>query len=115
MAGRSPRRRRPPSLQAHRPRRAARAPCPRWRRRPRPRGPDPGRILEAMADQADAARRADRASRARAAMVADQLRRRGIQDEHVLGAMAALPREAFVEMPTLSAAYDDRALPIPEG
>lgn len=58
---------------------------------------------------------ADRVTDARAAMVAEQLRRRGIEDERVLAVMADLPREAFVETPSLAAAYDDRALPIDEG
>jgi protein-L-isoaspartate(D-aspartate) O-methyltransferase len=57
----------------------------------------------------------ERADRARAAMVADQLRRRGIRDERVLAAMAALPRERFVPGATESEAYDDRALAIDAG
>jgi protein-L-isoaspartate(D-aspartate) O-methyltransferase len=48
-------------------------------------------------------------------MVAHQLRRRGVKDERVLGAMASLPREAFVPGVPTSLAYDDRALPIDAG
>ena len=69
-----------------------------------------------MADRADPAERASgQVARARAAMVADQLRRRGIRDPRVLAVMADLPREAFVPGAPASAAYDDRALPIDEG
>jgi protein-L-isoaspartate(D-aspartate) O-methyltransferase len=57
----------------------------------------------------------ERADRARAAMVTDQLRRRGIADERVLAAMAALPRERFVPRAAEAQAYDDRALPIDAG
>jgi len=46
-------------------------------------------------------------------MVERQLRRRGIVDERVLGAMAEVPRERFSR--ALRGAYDDRALPIGEG
>jgi protein-L-isoaspartate(D-aspartate) O-methyltransferase len=48
-------------------------------------------------------------------MVADQLQRRGIRNERVLEAMAAVPRESFVPNVAASAAYDDRALPIESG
>jgi protein-L-isoaspartate(D-aspartate) O-methyltransferase len=57
----------------------------------------------------------ERSTRARAAMVAQQLERRGIRDRRVLAAMAAIPREAFVPDSPESVAYDDRALPIDEG
>jgi protein-L-isoaspartate(D-aspartate) O-methyltransferase len=50
----------------------------------------------------------------RAAMVAKQLRARGIVDERVLAAMAAVPRERFVSERWRAAAYADRALPIGE-
>jgi protein-L-isoaspartate(D-aspartate) O-methyltransferase len=40
------------------------------------------------------------------------LRRRGIRDERVLGAMAAVPRELFVPEDRRLHAYDDAALPI---
>jgi protein-L-isoaspartate(D-aspartate) O-methyltransferase len=40
------------------------------------------------------------------------LKKRGIADERVLAAMAAVPREAFVDPTHTEYAYDDRALPI---
>lgn len=52
---------------------------------------------------------------ARAAMVERQLRARGIADERVLGAMGAIPREAFVPDDERSEAYVDEALPIGAG
>jgi protein-L-isoaspartate(D-aspartate) O-methyltransferase len=55
------------------------------------------------------------AGRARAAMVLEQLQRRGIADRPVLDVMAHLPREAFVPGAPTSSAYDDRALPIEQG
>lgn len=48
-------------------------------------------------------------------MVERQLRRRGIDDERVLAAMAAVPREAFVGERQRHRAYADSALPIGEG
>ena len=51
----------------------------------------------------------------RARMVERQLRRRGIDDERVLQAMAAVPRELFVPEDLRSRAYRDGALPIGEG
>jgi protein-L-isoaspartate(D-aspartate) O-methyltransferase len=48
-------------------------------------------------------------------MVERQLRRRGIEDERVLAAMAAVPREAFVPAARRHRAYADSALPIGEG
>ncbi len=45
-------------------------------------------------------------------MVDLQIRRRGIHDERVLGAMSRVPRHAFVPASWRSAAYDDRPLPI---
>jgi protein-L-isoaspartate(D-aspartate) O-methyltransferase len=48
----------------------------------------------------------------RARMVERQLRRRGIEDERVLAAMAAIPREHFVPEQVRSSAYNDSALPI---
>ena len=50
----------------------------------------------------------------RAGMVAEQLRGRGIGDERVLAAMAAVPRERFVPDRWRAEAYADRALPIGE-
>ena len=41
-----------------------------------------------------------------------RLRERGIADERVLAAMAAVPRHAFVEEALASRAYEDTALPI---
>jgi len=43
------------------------------------------------------------------------LRRRGILDDRVLAAMAAVPRERFVPDPERGDAYADRALPIGHG
>jgi protein-L-isoaspartate(D-aspartate) O-methyltransferase len=51
----------------------------------------------------------------RQGMVERQLRRRGIHDERVLGAMAEVPREAFVPEAERRRAYADSALPIGEG
>jgi protein-L-isoaspartate(D-aspartate) O-methyltransferase len=44
-----------------------------------------------------------------------QLRARGIDDERVLDAMAAVPRELFVPPELRVRAYDDAALPIGDG
>jgi protein-L-isoaspartate(D-aspartate) O-methyltransferase len=44
-----------------------------------------------------------------------QLERRGIQDEAVLSAMRAVPRERFVPPDVARMAYDDGALPIGHG
>jgi len=44
-----------------------------------------------------------------------QLRRRGIHDERVLGAMARVPREQFVPANVRDHAYDDVALPLDHG
>jgi protein-L-isoaspartate(D-aspartate) O-methyltransferase len=54
-------------------------------------------------------------AQARAAMVADQLRSRGIRDERVLAAMGAIPREVFVPEESRQLAYADEALPIDAG
>jgi protein-L-isoaspartate(D-aspartate) O-methyltransferase len=51
-------------------------------------------------------------SQQRALMVERQLRRRGIDDERVLEAMAAVPREHFVPDAVRDSAYNDSALPI---
>ncbi len=53
--------------------------------------------------------------RARQRMVERQLRRRGIEDERVLAAMADVPRELFVPEEDRARAYDDGALRIGEG
>ena len=50
----------------------------------------------------------------RQAMVEQQLRARGIHDEHVLEAMATVPRHDFVPPERVRLAYADRALPIGE-
>jgi protein-L-isoaspartate(D-aspartate) O-methyltransferase len=42
----------------------------------------------------------------------ERLRGKGIRDERVLGAMAAVPRHLFVEEALASRAYEDTALPI---
>jgi protein-L-isoaspartate(D-aspartate) O-methyltransferase len=47
-------------------------------------------------------------------MVERQLRRRGIEDERVLAAMEAVPREAFLPEALREQAYADSALPIGE-
>src|SRR5215210_7697300 len=52
---------------------------------------------------------------ARARMVERQLRRRGIDDERVLAAMAEVPRERFVPPDQRRRAYRDGALRIGEG
>jgi protein-L-isoaspartate(D-aspartate) O-methyltransferase len=48
-------------------------------------------------------------------MIHDQLRNRGIRDERVLAAMAAIPREQFVEPGFERRAYADEAIPIADG
>ena len=78
----------------------------------RPYGASPGmlrRIVRAMTGEP-----VDPAE-ARAAMVARQLRARGIEDERVLGAMASVPREAFLDERQRDYAYADEALPIESG
>ena len=51
----------------------------------------------------------------RLAMIREQLRRRDIQDERVLQAMAAVPRHRFVPVELEGQAYADQALPIAAG
>ena len=48
-------------------------------------------------------------------MVEEQIVRRGVEDNQVLGAMRTVPREAFVPERYRSMAYSDRPLPIGEG
>jgi protein-L-isoaspartate(D-aspartate) O-methyltransferase len=48
-------------------------------------------------------------------MVERQLRSRDIADERVLAALARAPRELFVPEELRDRAYDDAALPLPEG
>jgi protein-L-isoaspartate(D-aspartate) O-methyltransferase len=55
---------------------------------------------------------ADEFASQRADMVERQLRRRGIGDDRVLDAMAAVPRERFVPEPYARRTYADSALPI---
>jgi protein-L-isoaspartate(D-aspartate) O-methyltransferase len=55
---------------------------------------------------------ADEFASQRHEMVERQLRRRGIHDERVLAAMAAIPRERFVPEPYARRTYADSALPI---
>jgi len=52
---------------------------------------------------------------ARRAMVEEQIRRRHINDENVLAAMAQVPRHEFVPAEFRGRAYEDAPLPIGEG
>ena len=51
----------------------------------------------------------------RLAMIREQLRRRDVQDERVLAAMASVPRHRFVPPELETQAYADQALPIAAG
>lgn len=51
----------------------------------------------------------------RSAMVDCQLRTNDVTDAAVVGAMGAIPREAFVPASLASVAYNDRALPLGHG
>ena len=51
----------------------------------------------------------------RAAMVAEQLKSRGVNDQKVLDAMGRVPRELFVPERLRESAYADRPLPIGHG
>lgn len=53
-----------------------------------------------------------RTYRRRRAALADDLRRKGIEDERVLAAIQAVPRHRFVEPALQARAYRDEALPI---
>jgi protein-L-isoaspartate(D-aspartate) O-methyltransferase len=55
------------------------------------------------------------AAHARESMVDEQLRARGIRDERVLEAMAAIPRERFIDERHQRQAYADEAVPIDAG
>ena len=55
------------------------------------------------------------AARDRQSMVEGQLRARGIHDDRVLEAMAAIPRERFIDARYRRSAYADEALPIDAG
>jgi protein-L-isoaspartate(D-aspartate) O-methyltransferase len=57
----------------------------------------------------------DHHASSRRRMVEKHLRGRGIRDERVLEAMAAVPREFFVDPAFVSRAYGDHALPTAEG
>jgi protein-L-isoaspartate(D-aspartate) O-methyltransferase len=57
----------------------------------------------------------DQYNEARRAMVEQQLRRRGIEDERVLQAMARVPRHRFLPSPGDPGAYADYPLPIGDG
>ena len=57
----------------------------------------------------------DRETVLRRNMVEQQLRRRGIRDRHVLGAMQRVPRHAFVPASMREMAYADGPLPIGKG
>lgn len=57
----------------------------------------------------------DKMEKQRQAMVEQQLRRRGITDEHVLRAFQQVPREAFIPASMQRHAYADRPLPIGHG
>jgi protein-L-isoaspartate(D-aspartate) O-methyltransferase len=52
---------------------------------------------------------------ARVRMVREQIQRRGVADQGVIGAMLAVPRHEFVPASLRDAAYADRPLPIGEG
>ena len=58
---------------------------------------------------------ADEFSSVRQAMVEQQIRRRGVVDERVLCAMAAVPRHEFVPLQMRNHAYGDEPLPIGGG
>jgi protein-L-isoaspartate(D-aspartate) O-methyltransferase len=54
-------------------------------------------------------------ARERQRMVQQQLMARGIKNEHVLAAMAKVPREEFVPQDSRAVSYDDGPLPIGNG
>lgn len=68
---------------------------------------EPAQPPEPVADAAHAS--------ARARMVHDQIAARGVTDARVLGAMARVPRHAFVPAPQRRQAYEDGPLPIGHG
>jgi protein-L-isoaspartate(D-aspartate) O-methyltransferase len=63
----------------------------------------------------DGAAAEDTWRRQREAMVAGQLRARGLRDERVLAAMGEVPREQFVLPEYRRSAYDDSPLPLGHG
>ncbi len=54
----------------------------------------------------------DRKFKRRRAQLLDSLRERGIDDERVLGALAAVPRHRFIDPALHHRSYNDEALPI---
>jgi protein-L-isoaspartate(D-aspartate) O-methyltransferase len=68
-----------------------------------------------MSDGSSDTAQRDQRAEARAAMVARQLRARGIADERVLLAMNEVPRDEFVRPSDRGLAYADEALPIEAG
>src|SRR5262245_30681028 len=54
-------------------------------------------------------------ARQRSVMIDRDLRGRGIKDDKVLAAMAAIPRHLFVPERERASAYEDRPLPIGDG
>ena len=71
-------------------------------------------VVAAAAALASAAMQ-DRAASSREAMVARQIKARGISDARVLGALARVPRHEFVPAHLAARAYDDGPLPIGHG
>lgn len=73
--------------------------------------------LAALLAAAPVRGQADRAGRVdeRVRMVREQIQRRGVDDQAVLGAMLAVPRHEFVPDRYRDMAYTDRPLPIGEG
>lgn len=71
-------------------------------------------LAEATSDAGQERRRGDArdAVEARAAMVEEQIARRGITNARVLDAMRQVPRHRFVPAPQASSAYEDTPLPI---
>jgi protein-L-isoaspartate(D-aspartate) O-methyltransferase len=69
----------------------------------------------AAARQAEPQASGDRFAPQRAAMVADQIERRGVDDPRVLQAMRDVPRHRFVPAGVQHLAYTDRPLPIGRG
>ena len=80
--------------------------------RPRPGHGDRARAAGRLHILSASVRRDPDFAEQRAGMVERQLRRRGISDERVLAAMAAVPREHFVPEDVRRSAYNDSALPI---
>jgi protein-L-isoaspartate(D-aspartate) O-methyltransferase len=75
----------------------------------------PGQDSRAATERAEGAARRPDFRRRRDAMVAHQVKSRGIRSELVLEAMRAVPREGFVPESLAEFAYEDAPLPIAEG